>query len=874
MKYDNYYKEFSMKRFIFALFCWVGLLGSLFAVSDVIQANYKLGGTFTHVAYAENQTNRYAYVGGSAAYINIYDITHPNTPLFINQVKTDGQIVTLIRNDHYLFTAQEGRGLVIFDISNRTKPKKVGSYPVFTYGTYGIAIEGNTAYLAANDHSYGCAVDNNCAKGKIYIIDISDKTHPTLIKMLSFDPYIDGVHVYDHKIYVRAGNDGLKIIDVSDPNNPASLSTVNTTDAAKDVDVFGNYAYVAEGNAGIEIIDISNPSSPFIVASYDTNGSAMDVNYFMNVLFVADGKEGLKIIDVATPTTPTLIGSYDTDGKASHIALSFTQAIVADGSGGLKIIDVSNRAHPALLGAVSTFTKIKDIVFDGDTLYLAADEKGLLIFQTTDIHNPTFIKRIATQSDATRVVKDGTWLLLATDNDIKIIQADSAQNASIRGTIPEADSDDIYLSYPYVYILIDGDMKIYDISNPQSPQLVVAWADDEDDTFTAYYITVANGYAYLTGGDSRMHIVDITEPTSPVLKGIYSSPTQQDSYEFKRVVVKNHYAFIADNDNGLEIVDISNPSSPTYVSNLSLYYVVDYQFGYAKVGVGDITLNNGYIYATQAANGVYIIDISQISAPHIVAHYDTLRAGTIATAENIFITSEKFPYYGIAYSPTLLFDHSFEATLNAGETIYFHYNIAQSGKYAVTLDQLGSDADLYVSSGTIPSTSAYDWISAKSGTAIEAINFNVAQDNTDIYFMIKANGTGHYRITFGSDNDEDGIVDRVDFDDDNDGIGDSYEILCGTDPYNASSKPADLDHDGIPDRYDPDKDGDGIDNATELSVGLNPSDPSDGEADSDGDGFSNAIEVSVGTSYRSASDKPGWAPVAMDELLMFVPFKP
>ncbi len=57
-------------------------------------------------------------------------------------------------------------------------------------------------------------------------------------------------------------------------------------------------------------------------------------------------------------------------------------------------------------------------------------------------------------------------------------------------------------------------------------------------------------------------IVDISNPSSPVLKGSYD--TAGDIYG---VSISGNYAYVADGDTGLVIVDISNPSSPTLKGN-------------------------------------------------------------------------------------------------------------------------------------------------------------------------------------------------------------------------------------------------------------------------------------------------------------------
>ncbi len=94
------------------------------------------------------------------------------------------------------------------------------------------------------------------------------------------------------------------------------------------------------------------------------------------------------------------------------------------------------------------------------------------------------------------------------------------------------------------------------------------------------------------------------------------------------------------------------------------------------------------------------------------------------------------------------------------------------------------------------------------------------------------------------DLDGDGYANILDFDSDNDGWSDGYEINdIGTDPANP-----DHDNDGVPDSLDPnpfsnkDSDKDGIPDDWERINNLDPTDPSDAEADPDHDDKSNREE--------------------------------
>jgi predicted flap endonuclease-1-like 5' DNA nuclease len=80
----------------------------------------------------------------------------------------------------------------------------------------------------------------------------------------------------------------------------------------------------------------------------------------------------------------------------------------------------------------------------------------------------------------------------------------------------------------------------------------------------------------------------------------------------------------------------------------------------------------------------------------------------------------------------------------------------------------------------------------------------------------------------------------ADDDDDNDGYLDTTEVICESEPLNATSIPDDMDGDGICDLMDDDMDGDGIANIAELGEPLGTE---AGDADTDGDGVCDGPEA-------------------------------
>jgi outer membrane protein OmpA-like peptidoglycan-associated protein len=118
------------------------------------------------------------------------------------------------------------------------------------------------------------------------------------------------------------------------------------------------------------------------------------------------------------------------------------------------------------------------------------------------------------------------------------------------------------------------------------------------------------------------------------------------------------------------------------------------------------------------------------------------------------------------------------------------------------------------------------------------------------------------------DTDNDGIIDALDDDDDNDGLTTQIEVKVGTSPLLKDTdndgindfielgknalKPLDTDNDGIINALDKDDDADGIKTETELLLGINPL-----LADSDSDGISDLDEVGKLLGKPLDTDKDG-----------------
>ncbi|MBI5192337.1 MAG: hypothetical protein HZA08_02715 [Nitrospirae bacterium] len=140
-----------------------------------------------------------------------------------------------------------------------------------------------------------------------------------------------------------------------------------------------------------------------------------------------------------------------------------------------------------------------------------------------------------------------------------------------------------------------GGLYVADISNPSSPVL----RGSVDTPGNANDVRVVGNLVYVADGASGLQIVDATNPAVPVIIG--SANTPGDAWD---VVVNGNYAYIADGSSGLQIINISNPALPTIVGSLDTP-------GTAK----GVDVSGNIAVVADSTSGIRVIDVSDPAHP-------------------------------------------------------------------------------------------------------------------------------------------------------------------------------------------------------------------------------------------------------------------
>ena len=275
-------------------------------------------------AWAIHVDGTYAYVACDSSGLEVIDVTDPTTPTIVASYDTPGRAIDLFVAGQYAYIADYS-SLQIINISNPLSPAYAGSHPA--YGTIGVHVDGDYAYLASGYHP-----------PVIEILNISNPASPESTSSLTFlggafDLYCSSGYLCALSNETEPYANYLRIVDVSDPHNPivsGSIRIPGDVEIPWDVKVIEDYAYVADGAEGLQIVNITDPVHPVVVGSYDTPGNATGVFVSDDYAFIADHSNGVQLVNVLDPTNPTFLSECDTDGQALGIYATGGYAYVAD----------------------------------------------------------------------------------------------------------------------------------------------------------------------------------------------------------------------------------------------------------------------------------------------------------------------------------------------------------------------------------------------------------------------------------------------------------------------------------------------------------------------------------------------------------------
>jgi choice-of-anchor B domain-containing protein len=238
-------------------------------------------GSSHNVAIDTDSGFLYTLGSSGGATTTVWDLSNPASPARVGSgsltvnYQHDAQIVTYTSGPYagkqILFGASEGRGLQIYDVTNKNSPVLLAqrSYPNVSYCHQGWLSE-DRRYFYINDELDEV---NHGLPHRTIIFEVSDLANPRYVGFFS-----SGLPHTDHNLYVKGDfiyeanyRGGLQIFDACDPENPVMVGYIDTvpgSNAAGFEGAWSTYPYFPSGIvivndtvSGLFIVDVTEAIS-------------------------------------------------------------------------------------------------------------------------------------------------------------------------------------------------------------------------------------------------------------------------------------------------------------------------------------------------------------------------------------------------------------------------------------------------------------------------------------------------------------------------------------------------------------------------------------------------------------------------------------
>ena len=326
-------------------------------------------------------------------------------------------------------------------------------------------------------------------------------------------------------------------------------------------------------------------------AALPANENGEVIDYAGNYAYVGCMNTALIIYDLSNPTVPTLISRINDHLDIEDLATSQNKVYLSYADGHVRITDVSNPYLPQLMG-----------IYDMNNEYGSHN------------HHIAVTKNLLFQAHcySAKIINiTNPW------NPIFVSEFDSSGYVNIPG---------IAVSGNFVYTVHNLDfyasLEIWDYSNPFEPDSIGSFSDNGG---FHWNIVVSDGYAYISEYQTKVSIIDVTNPSNPVLADTFSTPNWGMG-----IAVSNQKLFLAKHD--LLVYDVSNPSDPVYQDS----YIQP-----TTQGISDICVNYPLIYAI-SNDSLYVFQFgtAAIGDGHLKSDSNLL----IMAAPNPFNTSTSISF--------------------------------------------------------------------------------------------------------------------------------------------------------------------------------------------------------------------------------------
>ncbi len=483
--------------------------------------------------------------------LKVYDITNPTSPALqsVTTIRANGDIFV---SGRYAYITGNDR-LEILDIADTFRPTSVAAVVTSTLSR--VYVSGDLAFVTQTLNG-------------LLIFDVSEPTRPTLLSK-----YVEtGIGIADVKVsgayaYVTTQL-GLLVLDISNPSGPVLKTSISASNSAG-ISLAGNYAFVAR-NTGVSIFDISTPGNVTQIAFSSATTSVTDIQAVGRYAYLA-AQSDFSVFDIGgIQTHAAHIGSLFSStlqvtddvqiGNQLHVgsALQVGEGgILSLGSLAISATKTTSSFAGSLMVGTTTIGVAMNSLFvmNGSDLFVADNigaassvytngafvaGAGSTYFGNGFISNNSASFTISTVS-STQFVGD-IYNLYTTSSHLTFVTSTSIGSV-VRPRLT--------VQGEFVYTVSSNTLRIISVLDPASPSSTSVNVGTSTTELTR--VLVAGRYAFAFDRAAQaMYVVDIIDSRGAFVAATYTGMVANDAVLAGKTIYTSEGA-------GFGAIDISNP---------------------------------------------------------------------------------------------------------------------------------------------------------------------------------------------------------------------------------------------------------------------------------------------------------------------------
>jgi len=298
--------------------------------------------------------------------LHFVDLANPQRPVVTGRYFTPSSTVATAVREKLLVAIGELSGLQVYDISDASRPRKVGASSI-SRGVQGLDVQGDYAYVTE--------------RRVMNVLNLAELPVIKIVKSFPLAGVPRAIVVRGQYAYLTSDHSGFHVVDVSDPKAPKLAGSLPMTGFAYGLTLAGDRAYICSSDTGFHVLDIAAPAQPKLLGSFRTAGEPRACVVLENLAFVADGPEGVVVLDVSRPEEIKKVGEAPFEGFATGIAAKGKVVYVSDETMGVRAFDISAPGSPKPAASFRTTGEPAGVKLVND-LVIVPDAYSLFILKT------------------------------------------------------------------------------------------------------------------------------------------------------------------------------------------------------------------------------------------------------------------------------------------------------------------------------------------------------------------------------------------------------------------------------------------------------------------------------------------------------------